>query len=141
MSSVRNGNAFDDIHALSGQRVVFHVAHRDEAVDPLKAEPMNRIRHELLKAGVLHAGHAFGALEIRGGRIAALLTLTGVIDEKLGDLAQRAALLAIIDDDAETAFLGAARAFLDAVNQVRTAGADIRAEIRLSRCTRRGHGR
>ena len=119
-------HALDDFDALAGQRIVLHVAHGNEAVDPLQAEPVHDIRHQLLESGVLHAGDAFGALEILGRGIAAFLTLAGVIDQKLRDLAERAAFLAVVDDDAEPAGLACARAFLDAVNQIGTAGADIR---------------
>src|SRR4029453_6986014 len=114
----------DDFDALTGQRIVFHVAHGNEAIDSLEAEPVDHIRHQLLEAGILHAGDTFGALEILGRGIAAFLTLAGVVDQKLGDLAERAAFLAIVDDDAEAAVLAGARAFLDAVDQIWTAGAD-----------------
>ena len=60
--------------------------------------------------------------------VAALLALAGVVDQELGDLAQRAALLAVIDDDAEAARLGRAGAFLDAVDEIGPAGADVGAE-------------
>src|SRR5690606_4321010 len=61
-------------------------------------------------------------------RIAALLPLAGVVDEELGDFAERASLLAVIGDDADAARLGLPDAFLDAVNEIRAAGADVRAE-------------
>src|SRR5580700_8361410 len=125
---VRDGNALDDVDALAHQRVIFHVAHRDETVDALDAEPMHGVRHQLLEAGVLNAGNAFGALEIGRRRVAALLPLARVIDQEFRDLAQRPAFLAVIDDDAETAGLATAGTFLDAVNQIRPAGADVGAE-------------
>src|SRR5579862_6420978 len=50
---VRNRNAFDDLNALAGQRVMLHVAHRDEAVNALEAEPVDHIRHQLLEARIL----------------------------------------------------------------------------------------
>ena len=125
---VGDRDALDDLDALAGQRVVLHVAHGNEAVDPLQAEPVDHVRHQLLEAGILHAGDAFGALEIVRGGVAALLALAGVVDQELGDLAERAAFLAVVDDDAEAARLAGARAFLDAVDQIGTAGADVGAE-------------
>ena len=110
------------------QRVVLHVAHRHEAVDAPHAEPVEHVRHQLLEARVLHAGDAFGALEIGRGRVAALLALARVVDQELGDLAERAAFLAVVDDDAELALLRGARAFLDAVDEIGPAGADVGAE-------------
>ncbi len=89
---------------------------------------MDDVRHQLLEARVLDAGHAFGALEVGGSGVAALLALPGVVDQELGDLAERAALLAVVDDDAEPARLRGARALLDAVHEVGPAGADVGAE-------------
>ena len=89
---------------------------------------MQRVRHQLLEARVLHAGDAFGALEIGRGGVAALLALARVVDQELGDLAERAAFLAVVDDDAELALLRGAGAFLDAVDEIRPAGADVGAE-------------
>src|ERR1700726_5174572 len=105
---------------------MLHVANGNEAVDTLQAEPVDHVRHQLLEAGILHPGHAFGALEILRGGIAALLALACVVNQELGDFAERAAFLAIVDDDAETAGLPGTCAFLDTVEQVGTAGADIR---------------
>ena len=93
-----------------------------------KPEPMDHVRHQLLEARVLHAGDALGALEIGRGRVAALLALARVVDQELGDLAERPALLAVVDDDAEAAGLRRARAFLDAVHEIGPAGADVGAE-------------
>src|SRR6185503_9911125 len=77
---------------------------------------------------VLHAGNALGALEILRRRIAALLALACVVDQEFRDLAQRAAFLAVVDDDAEPAGLPGARALLDSVKQVGPAGANVGAE-------------
>src|SRR5215831_1379357 len=121
-------NSFHDFNALGLQCIMLHVAHGNEAVEPPQAEPMDRIGHQLLEPGVLHSGYAFGALEIGRRLIAALLALARIVDEELGDLAKRAALFAIIDDNSEPAGLGRPRAFLDAVNQVGAAGADVGAE-------------
>ncbi|CCD99338.1 hypothetical protein BRAS3809_2590011 [Bradyrhizobium sp. STM 3809] len=125
---VGDRHALDDVDALADQRIVFHVAHRDEAVDPLDAEPVDDIRHQLLETRILHAGDAFGALEVSGRGVAVLLALARIVDEELGDLAERAAFLAVVDDDAEAAVLARGNAFLDAVDQIGAAGADVRAE-------------
>ena len=66
---------------------------------------MQHVRHQLLEARVLHAGDAFGALEIGRGLIAALLALARVVDQELGDLAERTAFLAVVDDQAGAAVL------------------------------------
>src|SRR5277367_4833355 len=87
---------------------------------------MYRVRHELLEAGILNAGDALSALEISRSRVAALLALARVVDQEFRDLAECASFLAVIDDDAETAGLAGARAFFDAVNEIRPAGTDIR---------------
>src|SRR5260370_20050652 len=112
---VGNWRACDDFDALAGQRIVLHVAHGNEAVDSLQSEPVHHIRHQLLESGILHAGDTFGALEILSRGIAAFLALACVIDKKFRDFAERAAFLAIVDDDAESASLPGARAFLYAV--------------------------
>jgi len=125
---VGNGNPFDNVDALSRQCIVFHVAHRDETIDALHAEPMYGVRHELLKAGVLNAGDAFRALEISRRRIAAFLPLAGVVDEKFSDFAERAAFLAVIDNDSQAAALGAACALLYAVDQIGSACTNVRAK-------------
>ena len=108
--------------------VVLHVAHRDEPVDGAHAQPVQHVRHQLLEAHVLHAGHALGAGEVLLGAVAARLALARVVDEELRHLAQRASLLAEVDDEARAAGLGAADALLDGVGQVRAAGADVGAE-------------
>src|SRR5215207_6573688 len=82
---VRDRHALEDLDAGRENRVVFHVRHGHEAVDAGDAEPVEHVRHELLEARVLHAGDAFGALEIGRGLIAALLPLPGVVDEEFGD--------------------------------------------------------
>src|SRR5277367_6414719 len=117
-----------DRDALRGQRLMFHVRHRDPTVDAANAEPVEDVRHQLLEAHVLHAGDALGAAEIGVGAVAALLTLPRVVDEELGDLAESAALLAVIDDDADPALLRGLDADLDAVHQIGPASANIRAE-------------
>ncbi len=89
---------------------------------------MDDVGHQLLEARVLHAGHTLGALEIGRRLVAARLALAGVVDQELGHLAERAAFLAVVDDEARAAVLGLARRLLDAVRQVGAAGADVRAE-------------
>jgi hypothetical protein len=94
-------------------------------MDAGDAEPMQHVRHQLLKAHVAHAGDAFGALEVAGRTIATLLALARIVDEELSDLAERAAFLAIVDDETDTAGLRHLDGDLDAVRQIRPAGADI----------------
>ena len=53
---VWNGNALNDLHALANERVVFHVAHRNEPIDSPQAKPMDHVRHKLLEPDVLAAG-------------------------------------------------------------------------------------
>ena len=89
-----------DLHALADgdpgpdDGVVLHVAHRHEAMDVADAEPVQHVRHQLLEAHVLHARDALGAREVGVGAVAALLALARVVDQELGHLAERAALLA-----------------------------------------------
>ena len=89
---------------------------------------LQHVRHQLLEAHVLHAGDALGALEIGRGAIAARLALARVVDQELGDLAERPALLAVVDDQPDAAGLGGRDADLDAVHQIGPAGADVGAE-------------
>jgi hypothetical protein len=55
---------------------------------------------------------------LRGG-VAAGLPLAGVVDQELGDLAERAALLAEVYDEPDAAALRAPDALLDRVGEVR----------------------
>jgi len=89
---------------------------------------IRRIRHQLLKAHVLHAGNALGAAEIAVDGIAAWLSLAGVVDEELGNLTERAALLAAVNNDPDPAPLRGLDADSDPVNEIRAAGANVRAE-------------
>ncbi len=66
--------------------------------------------------------------EIRFRPIAAGLPLARVIDEELRDLAERAPFLAVVDDHADAACLRLLHAHLDAVREIRAAGADVGAE-------------
>ena len=125
---VRNRHLLDHGDALGRERVVLHVAHRRPAVDARDAEPMEDVGHELLEAHVLHAGHAFGALEVRRRAIAADLALPCVVDEELRHLAERAAFLAVVDDEPHAALLRHLDADLDAVREIGPARADVGAE-------------
>ena len=89
---------------------------------------MDHVRHQLLEARVLDAGDAFGALEIGRRLVAARLALARIVDEELGDLAERAAFLAVVDDEADAAVLRLPRRLLDAVGEIGPAGADVGAE-------------
>lgn len=50
---------------------------------------------------LLHARHAFGAIDVLRRRIAPYLALARVVDQELGNLARRAAFLAIVDHHAD----------------------------------------
>ena len=121
-------HALVDRDALADQRVVLHVAHRGEAVDAGDAEPMQHVRHQFLEAHVLHAGDTLRALEIGLRAVAALLALARVVDQELGDLAERAAFLAVVDHEPDAARLRHLDADLDAVREIRPACADVGAE-------------
>src|SRR5712671_2362022 len=125
---IRDRDLLDYLDPLRLERVVLQVRHRDPAVDAADPEPMEDIRHQLLKPHVLHAGDAFGAAEIGVGPIAAQLTLTSVVDEEFGDLAKRSPLLAVVDDDPDPALLRGLDADFYPVHEIRAARADIRAE-------------
>ena len=51
---LRDVDARDHLDAHVGERVVLHVAHGDEAVDLLDAEPEQRVGHQLLAAQGKH---------------------------------------------------------------------------------------
>ncbi len=89
---------------------------------------MQAVGHELLKAHVLHARDTLGAQEVGLGSVAADLPFARVVHQELGDLTERAPFLAVVDDESVAALLGAADALLDAVGEVRPAGADVGAE-------------
>ena len=125
---VRNVHPLADLDARAGDGVVLHVAHRHQAVDLADAQPVQHVGHQLLEAHVLHAGHAFGAGEVLVGGVAAHLALAGVVDQELGHLAERAALLARVRHQADPAALRALDALLDRMRQVGPAGADVGAE-------------
>src|SRR3984893_13864291 len=126
--SIRNRQLLHHLDPLSLQRIALAVRHRHPAIDPAAAEPVENVGHQLLKAHVLHAGDAFGATEIAVGGVAAGLPFAGVVDEELGDLAQRPPLLAVVHDDPDPAMLRGLDADFDAVHEIRPARADIGAE-------------
>ena len=113
---VRDRDALKNLYALRRQGVILHITHRNKAVDPPQPQPVDHVRHELLKACILDTGHAFSTFEVGRGRIPAFLPLACIIDEELRHLAERAAFLAVVDDNAQSAGLGTARAFLNAVD-------------------------
>src|SRR5215831_13231408 len=125
---VRDGNTLYDLHALTNERVVFHITHRNEPINSPHAKPMDHVRDKLLEPGVLHSGHAFRALKIGRRGVATLLALARIVNKELRDLAKRAAFLAVIDDHAKAARLRRSRTFFDPVDQIRPTGTDVGAE-------------
>src|SRR5215472_11586242 len=125
---VWDGNALYDLHALTNERVVFHITHRNEPIDSLQAKPMDHVRHKLLEPDVLDSGHAFRALKIGRRGVATLLALARIVNKELRDLAKRAAFLAVIDDHAKPARLRCSRTFFDPVDEIRSTGTDVGAE-------------
>ena len=121
-----NGDALQDRDALLHDRVVFHVAHAEHAIDLGDAQPVQDIRHQRLEAHVLDAGDVLRALKVLVGAIGA--AFARVVDEVLRHLAQRAALLAEVDDDAGAAGLRFFDRLLDPKDQVGATGADVTAE-------------
>src|SRR5580692_9571382 len=89
---------------------------------------MQHIGHELLETRVLYARDALGAREIGGRLVTAGLALAGVVDQKLGHFTECPPFLAVIDNESGATTLGPADAFLDAMREIRTAGADVRTE-------------
>src|SRR5215472_4989772 len=121
---VGNRDLLDHRNPLRFERIAFQIRHRDPAVDPANPEPVKDIRHQLLEADVLHPGDAFGPAEIGVGAVAARLPLARVVDEELGDLAEPAPLLPVIDDVSDAALLGGGDANSDAVDEIGAAGAN-----------------
>ena len=92
-------------------------------------EPVEQVGHQLLEAHVLHPRHALGAIEVLRRRIAAGLPLARVVDQELGDLAQGAAFLTIVDRPRRRRpSAPCSMQSLDAVREVGPAGADVGAE-------------
>src|SRR5262249_3020553 len=65
---IRDRELLHYLDPLGLQSISLDVRHRDPAVDPADAEPVKNIRHQLLKAHVLHTGDALGAAEIADAR-------------------------------------------------------------------------
>ena len=69
---IRDVDTVDDLDAAAHDRVVLHIRHRDEFVDSCHAEPVQRVRHQLLEAHILRApkgrrgGHQRQSGVIRG---------------------------------------------------------------------------
>ena len=122
-------------------RVVLDVAHRDQAVDARYAEPVQHVRHQLLEAHVLDAGDALGALEVGRGAVAARLALARVVDQELGHLAERPALLAVVDDQRRRRRPGRSRCTPRCRAPDRAGRCRCPSRTRPSRCTRRAPGR
>src|SRR2546423_14412920 len=89
---------------------------------------MQRIGHKLLETRILNSGYAFGSFKIRRRQVASFLPLASIVDQKFRHFSERSPLLAIVHDQAESAGLGHAHAFLDAVNEIWTTRADIGTE-------------
>src|SRR4030095_14633846 len=73
----------------------------------------------------LHS-HAVGERSLKIGRrgVATLLALARIVNKELRALANRAALLAVIDNHAKPARLRRSRTFFDPVDQIRPTGTD-----------------
>src|SRR5215470_17970181 len=84
---------------------------------------MQGVGHQLLETGILNPRHAFGPLKVRSGHIAPFLPLARVVDKELRHLSKRSPLLAVVDNDPESARLRHAHTFLDPVDEIGTAGA------------------
>mmetsp|Transcript_65176 Transcript_65176/g.173780 ORF Transcript_65176/g.173780 Transcript_65176/m.173780 type:complete len:527 (-) Transcript_65176:281-1861(-) len=117
-----------NLDARRHDRVMLHVAHGDEPVDLCDAQPVQDIGHEDLEAGVGHASHLLGAVEILGRLVTALLALTHVVDEVFCHLPKRSALFSEVYNDSCAASLSTLDALLDGLRQVRPACADVRAK-------------
>src|SRR5215472_4511373 len=125
---VRNCDLLSNLDTLIRQRIALQIGHRHPTVDPPDPEPMKDVRHQLLKAHVLHAGDALGAAEISVGAVAPCLALAGVVDKEFGDFPERPPFLAVVDDEPDPTLLRGLDADLDPVHEIGAAGADIRAE-------------
>src|SRR5581483_3574060 len=121
----RYRHALHDSDSGCYQGLMLQIRHRDQPVDAGHAEPMQHVGHELLKTGILHPGHTFGAREIRRGLVPAWLALARVVDQELGHLPQCPPLLAVIDDEAGAAGLRLSDTLLDAVGEVWPTSADV----------------
>ena len=96
--------------------------------DGARTEPLEDVRHELLAASVFDPGDVLCHLEVSLWAVPPFLVGARVVNAELGDLTKRAALLPVVDDEAASSPLGALGRFLDRVDQIRTAGADVGTE-------------
>src|SRR5215472_1630107 len=124
--SIGDRELLHHLDPLRLERLAFDIRHRDPSVNPADAEPVEDIRHQLLKAHILDAGDAFGAAEIAVDPVAARLSLAGIVDEELGDFTERSSLLAVVNDDPDPALLRGLETDCDPVNQIRAACANVR---------------
>lgn len=123
---IGNGHPLQDRNALLHNGIMFHITHTEHTIDLGDAQPMQDIRHQRLKAHILHPRDILRALEILARAIGA--AFPRVVHEILGHFPQGAAFLAEIDDDAGATGLGFFDRFLNAEDEVGAAGADVGAE-------------
>jgi len=121
-------DAIDNFDARIDNGIVLHIGHGNKVMYFGDAEIMQGVRHQCLKPSILDPSDLLGAIEVLLSGIAAGLAFAGVVDKVLGDLAERSALLAKIDDESATSLLGGFDAFLDGVREVRAARADVASE-------------
>lgn len=122
-------------------------AGKAHVIDLLDAEPVQHVGHESLEAHVcgqngkegisdsllcvaelaevrrltLDTSDILGPPEVIGSVVTS--ALASVVDEVLGDLAERATLLPEVDDDSDSTALSALDGLLDTEDEVRAAGA------------------
>src|SRR5690606_15173619 len=89
-------------------------------------QPVQRVRHQLLKPHILDARHTFRSSKVLTGCIASSLPFARVVYKELSHLAQSPSFFSIVDDNTGPTALGRQDALLDSVSQVRPTGADIR---------------
>src|SRR5262249_21487375 len=117
---IRKRHTLHDFNSLTDQRVIFHVAHRNQPIDARYPEPVERVGHQLLETRIFNPRDAFGSLKVRRSHVPPFLPLARIVDQELRPLSERPPLLAIVDGDAYATRLSHARAFLDTVNEIGT---------------------
>ena len=60
----RNLDAVHYLNTALDDSIVLHIRHTNKVVDLRDAEPVQDVRHQSLKAGILHAGDALRTIEI-----------------------------------------------------------------------------
>jgi hypothetical protein len=124
------------MHLYPQYENIAHIAHRNHIVDLLDAQPVQDVRHEHLKAHVLHARNQFCCTEVLVRRVAA--AFAEVVDQIFGYLTQRAAFFTEVHDDANSATLGRTDALLNGKHEIWLARADVGAKhIRSVACRMR----